>query len=112
MNEFQAVAMLLAQDARRSLAASRLESLKRPIGEIRLDIDFNHRRDAKLPSEDYDFRAHGLHYRGRGARWAVWRVRWNGEEWRHVRKLAGPLLYETALERLTEECRRLGLDRA
>ena len=111
LNEFQAVAQALAQQARRDIAASRLAALSRPIGEVRLDIDFNHPSDAKLPAMDYDFHAHGYHYKGRGVRWAVWRVRWDGDEWKHVRKLVGPLLYEPALTELTKQCARLGLER-
>lgn len=101
----------LAEQARRDIAKSRSADAERPVGEVRLDIDFYSPADRDKPIEDYDFHAHGHHYQGTGARWCVAKYRWTGTRWRRVRRISGPLLYTPALDRCTQECKRLVLKR-
>lgn len=111
-NLASAVCEALVGQARRDMAKARAEAAERPIGEVRLDIDFYSKEDRSKPVEDYDFTdASGRHFKGFGARWAVWRVKWTGSEWRRVRKVSGPLKFTPALDRLVEEGKRLGLER-
>lgn len=111
MNEFQAIANLMRAQAVRDMAAERARIYARPIGTKALDIDFTTQREKSKPIEDYDFVAHGNHYKGRGARWSVWRVVWTGEDWRRTRRLTGASQYGDAITELREWCERLSLPR-
>lgn len=97
--------------AKRDMAKARLADLQRPVGALALDIDFYSKAERDKPHEDYDFHAHGHHYKGFGARWCVVKVRWDGSEWKRLRKLSGPLQFTEALSRLSEECARTGMER-
>lgn len=102
----------MVERAKRENAAARLADAQRTVGTLALDIDFYSAADRKLPAEDYDFvDASGRHFRGVGSRWAVVKVRWNGAEWKRIRKLSGPLKFTDALTRCTSEAARLGLER-
>lgn len=105
------ICVALAANAQRDMAKAQLADLERPVGTIALDIDFYSKAEAGKPVEDYDFHAHGHHYQGFGARWCVVKVRWDGSEWKRIRRLSGPLQFTPALERLSEECRRTELER-
>lgn len=106
------ICSVLVEQSRKDIAAKRAENDAREIGEVRLDIDFYSKADAKLPVEDYDFTdASGRHFKGFGARWAVVKVKWDGVQWKRFRKISGPLQFTPALDRLIEECKRLGLER-
>lgn len=111
MASMEDVCTAMAANARRDIAKARLADLERPVGTLALDIDFYSKADRNKPVEDYDFHAHGRHYQGFGARWCVIKVRWDGSEWKRVRKLSGPLQLTAALSRLSEECSRSGLER-
>jgi hypothetical protein len=102
----------LVAQAKREITSARLEAAQRPVGEIRLDIDFYSPSDRDKPMDDYDFVAQGRHYKGTGSRWCVVKVRWTGSEWRRFRKLTGPMKMVDALHRCSEECARTGLERA
>ena len=102
----------LVAQARREIADAYHRDAERPTGALALDIDFYSKADRSKPIEDYDFYdASGRHWKGTGARWCVVKVRWDGSEWKRVRRITGPLLYTPALDRLYEESRRRGLER-
>jgi hypothetical protein len=111
MSVADTIVSALVEQSRRDMADKARADAERSIGEVRLDIDFYSKADAKKPAEDYDFHAHGHHYKGFGARWAVWKVRWTGSEWRRMRKLTGPLKFADVLTEVTEQCKRLDLKR-
>lgn len=102
----------LAAQARRDIADARALNAARPVGEIRLDIDFYSAADRDKPIEDFDFHdASGRHWKGTGARWCVAKYKWTGSEWKRLRRISGPLLFTPALDRCAQECKRLGLKR-
>lgn len=96
------ICFALAARAKADLAKARADDAARRVGQPKIDIDFYDRSEAKKPVEDYDFHAHGHHYQGFGARWAVWRYRWTGNDWRRTRRLSGPLQFTDALTRASE----------
>lgn len=99
---YEAIMSAMLQSAKRDIARSRLDDLSRRVGETKIEIDFFDRKESEKPHEDYNFDVHGRHYEGSGARWAVWRYRWNGSEWKRARRLSGPLKFGDALTRATE----------
>lgn len=112
-NSVNAVCDALVAQSRREMAEARSVASARPVGEVRLDIDFFSPAERGKPVEDYDFHdASGRHWKGFGARWCVIKVRWTGTDWKRVRRISGPLQFTPALTRCTEECARLGLETA
>lgn len=99
----------LATQARRDIAASRAIDAARPVGEVRLDIDFYSKADRDKPIDDGEMMLHGTLVRWTGARWCVAKYKWTGSEWKRLRRISGPLKFTPALERRTEEARRTGL---
>lgn len=112
MSAVDEICAVLTANARANILASKEAAMRRDIGAMALDIDFYSKAERDKPCEDYDFHAHGRHYKGAGSRWCVVKVKWNGSEWKRVRKLTGPLQFTDALSRLTEEVRKTGLERA
>ncbi len=112
MTGMQCIANAIIADSRARLREQLAEDRARPIGEKRLDIGFYSNAESDKPVSDGSMEMRGVHYRWTGARWAVWRVRWTGERWQQYRRLSGPLESSSAaLDRLTEECKRLNLER-
>lgn len=107
-----AICSAMVDQARKDMATARRLDAERLVGEQRIDIDFYSPAEKSKPVEDYDFHAHGYHYKGSGSRWCVIKVRWTGVAWRRIRRLSGPLPFVEALHRATEEGRRTGLARA
>lgn len=101
-NPITAICKAMVNQARIEAANERAADRARPVGTTKIDTDFYSPAEAKKPISDYDFHAHGHHYQGSGARWAVVLLRWTGTEWRRVRRLSGPLQFEAALHRATE----------
>lgn len=110
-NAANAIAGALVNQARADMAKARAVDAARPKGERRVDLDFSSKADRNRPVEDYDFWHGGRHYKGMGARWAVFTIVWNGAEWVRERRLSGPLQFTAALDRVVLECKRLGLER-
>lgn len=101
----------MVAQARKRIAAERATDRARPIGERRLDIGFYDKSDRDRPVSDGSMMRNGKVIEWKGARWAVWRVRWTGDRWQQYRRLSGPLQYPAALDRLGEDCKRLNLRR-
>ena len=101
----------LAQQARERIVDAKRADAGRDVGTLALDVGFYSKADIDKPIEDYDFHAHGRHYQGFGNRWAVWKFRWDGTEWRRIRKLTGPLKFEASLDELSALKAKTGLER-
>lgn len=111
-NVVSAIASALVDQAKRDMAAARQRDQERPIGQVRLDIDFYSKADRDKPVEDWDFvDSSGRHWKGFGARWTVAKYKWTGTEWKRFRRLTAPLKFVDALDRCADECRRLNLER-
>lgn len=112
MSIYNRVAEALAEQGKRELAAKQAVDRARPVGEKRLDISFYSDAERGKPIEDGSFVRDGVTYSWRGARWAVWKVRWTGDRWQKYRRVSGPLNgVGKALERLVQECKATGMER-
>lgn len=107
-----AVVQGMGNQARKAIASARLADRQRPIGEVRLDIDFYSAAEREKPTDDYDFMIGKQRYVGTGARWCVVRVRWDGNEWKRTCRLTGPMKFEPALRDCSERCAKTGMQRA
>ena len=101
----------IAADVRQRFAQLSREDRQRPVGEKRLDIDVYNEAERDRPIDDGEMVLHGKRVHWVGTRWAVWRVRWTGKEWRRYLRISGPLKYSQALDRLSAECKRLHMER-
>lgn len=68
----------------------------------RLGIWFYDAEEEKKRPEDSHQLVHGRVVMVPGARFAVWKLRWNGTAWQRLRRVSGPLRKAQADARLAE----------
>jgi len=100
----------IAAQTASEFAAARLKDADRPIGTKALDIDFYSAADRDRPIEDGSMIYQGRRVQWKGARWCVVLVSWDGQRWKRVRRITGPLNgVGAALTRRGELCKTRGL---
>lgn len=98
MNEFNSIAEAMRTSIQKDLRESAARDAARPIGEIRVDIDFyDRKKDSIRPVDE--------------AKWCAVLVKWSGYQWKRYRRMTGPENIDIALSNVTRIARQRGLER-
>lgn len=72
------------------------------IGDIRLDVWFYGPDEESKLADDGPIFVDGRVRWVVGARYAVWKYRWNGKKWRRFRRVTGPMRWGDAVSRMAQ----------
>ena len=102
MESFNQIAKAMASQAKREIAIVRAIDAARPVGQKAIDIDHYDRARAKKQYHSFQ---------GDKIKWSAVLVKWDGKEWKRIRRLTGPSEFSDALSDVTRIARQRDLQR-